>query len=85
MITEKLKPAEMKRLRGRLEQYGTITNCAQKTGIHRTTIARILKTGECTVVVANKLRAWMDDADANTDKVESSKYKVESKLAIEEQ
>lgn len=69
MITEKLKPAEMKRLRGRLEQYGTITDCAQKTGIHRTTIARILKTGECTVVVANKLRTWLgtqNDEDKNT-------------------
>lgn len=82
MITEKLKPAEMKRLRGRLEQYGTITDCAQKTGIHRTTIARILKTGECTVVVANKLRTWLNAQ--NTNDKNTTEEKTESVLVIEE-
>jgi|GEM_PF-4362716 hypothetical protein len=82
MITEKLKPAEMKRLRGRLEQYGTITDCAQKTGIHRTTIARILKTGECTVVVANKLRTWLN-AQNNDNKNTTEEETTESVLVIE--
>ena len=82
MITEKLKPAEMKRLRGRLEQYGTITDCGQKTGIHRTTIARILKTGECTVVVANKLRSWLN-AQNNDNKNTTEEETTESVLVIE--
>jgi predicted DNA-binding protein (UPF0251 family) len=82
MITEKLKPTEMKRLRSRLEQYGTITDCAQKTGIHRTTIARILKMGECTVVVANKLRNWLNDGN-HDNKNTTEETTTESVLVIE--
>ena len=59
MITEKFLPAEHKQLKKRLECYGTITHCAFHTGIHRSTIARIVKTGEGSSDIIQKLREWM--------------------------
>lgn len=59
MITEKFLPAERRLLAKRLELYGTIADCAARTGIHRSTIARILKTGEATGTVAEKIRRYL--------------------------
>lgn len=59
MITEKFSPPERQKLRKVLEPYGAIKDCADKTGIHRTTIARLLKTGEASMVVVAKLRLFM--------------------------
>jgi|GEM_PF-2073118 len=59
MITEKFSPPERRKLRKVLEPYGAIKDCADKTGIHRTTIARLLKTGEASMVVVAKLRLFL--------------------------
>lgn len=81
MITEKFTPTEMRLLRRRLEQYGTIKDCAQKTGVHRTTIARILKTGECTALVAGKLREYLGSEKENN---KSTTEHTESVLLVED-
>lgn len=68
MITEKFLPAERRLLAKRLELYGTIADCAARTGIHRSTIARVLKTGEGSQTIISKLREYMN----NESKVEIS-------------
>lgn len=65
MITEKLLPTERRLLSKRLEMYGTIADCSMRTGIHRSTIARVLKTGEASQIVIGKLREYLNDADNN--------------------
>jgi len=59
MTTEKFSPAELRLLRRRLSAYGTIKTCCEHTGIHRTTINRLLKTGEASDAVAQKLRGYL--------------------------
>jgi hypothetical protein len=59
MITEKFLPAERRVLGKRLELYGTIADCAARTGIHRSTIARVLKTGEASQTIITKLREYL--------------------------
>lgn len=60
MITEKFSPEEKRRLCKRLELYGTIADCAARTGIHRSTIARVLKTGEASSSIVGKLREYLN-------------------------
>ncbi len=60
MITEKFSPAEKRKLRMRLQPYGAIKECADRTGLHRSTIARVLRTGEATTDVVNRMRNYMD-------------------------
>lgn len=59
MITEKFSPAEKKKLKQRLSRYGAIKHCAEKTGIHRSTIARVLKTGEATTDIVLRMRNYI--------------------------
>lgn len=59
MITEKFSITERTQLRAVLEGYGAIKDCAEKTGIHRCTISRVLKTGEATTPVISKLRIYL--------------------------
>jgi len=59
MITEKFSITERRQLRTKLEGYGAIKDCADKTGVHRCTISRVLKTGEATTPVINKLRIYL--------------------------
>ncbi len=59
MITEKFSITERTQLRAVLEGYGAIKDCAEKTGIHRCTISRVLKTGEATAPVIGKLRIYL--------------------------
>lgn len=59
-MTEKFLPAERRRLRKLLEPYGAIKDCADKTGIHRSTIARALKTGEASGMVMIRIRNYID-------------------------
>ncbi len=59
MLTEKFSITEKHLLRKRLQGYGAKTDCATKTGIHRSTISRVLKTGEATTPVAEKLRQFI--------------------------
>lgn len=61
MITEKMLPAERRLLSKRLEMYGTIADCAARTGIHRSTIARVLKTGEASQTIISKLREYLNN------------------------
>ncbi|RYE23218.1 MAG: hypothetical protein EOP51_11200 [Sphingobacteriales bacterium] len=61
MITEKFLPAERRLLNRRLQLYGTIADCAARTGIHRSTIARVLKTGEASQTTIDKLRLYMNN------------------------
>jgi plasmid maintenance system antidote protein VapI len=60
MITEKFSKTEKKKLKLRLGKYGAIKQCADKTGIHRSTITRILKTGEATADIALRMRNYID-------------------------
>ncbi|HLO70290.1 MAG TPA: hypothetical protein VK167_05445 [Flavipsychrobacter sp.] len=59
MLTEKFSITERAQLRATLEAYGAIKDCAEKTGIHRCTISRVLKTGEATTPVISKLRIYL--------------------------
>ncbi len=59
MLTEKFSIAEKHQLHKRLQGYGAKTDCATKTGIHISTLARVLKTGEATTPVAEKLRRFI--------------------------
>lgn len=59
MITEKFSAAEKKKMKLRLSKYGAIKQCADKTGIHRTTIARILKSGKATAGIALRMRNYI--------------------------
>lgn len=59
MITEKFSRKEIKQLKKQLEPYGAIKDCCEKTGVHRSTISRVLKTGEATEQVARKLKIYM--------------------------
>ncbi len=60
MNTEKFLPAELRLLRRKLSAYGTIKTCCEYTGIHRTTINRLLKTGEASGAVMQKLRVYLE-------------------------
>lgn len=59
MITEKFSEKEKRRLKKLLKQYGAIKACSEKTGIHRSTIARVLKIGEATSEIALRLRDYL--------------------------
>lgn len=59
MLTEKFSITERAQLRATLEAYGAIKDCAEKTGIHRCTISRVLKIGEATSPIVHKLRIYM--------------------------
>jgi DNA invertase Pin-like site-specific DNA recombinase len=59
MRTEIFSKTEKQAMKRKLAQYGAIKECAEQTGIHRTTIARILKTGEATEEVAEKMRNYL--------------------------
>ena len=59
MKTENFSKPEKQSLKRRLAQYGAIRQCAEQTGIHRSTIARILKTGEATGTIAEKIRRYL--------------------------
>lgn len=59
MKTEFFSAPEKRNLKQKLAQYGAIKECAEQTGIHRTTIARILKTGEATQAVIEKMRDYL--------------------------
>ena len=59
MKTEFFSAPEKRNLRQKLAQYGAIKECAAQTGIHRSTIARVLKTGEATGAVLEKMRDYM--------------------------
>ncbi|HEY1032873.1 MAG TPA: hypothetical protein VGD89_13945 [Flavipsychrobacter sp.] len=61
MITEKFSTREQRKLRNRLAMYGTIAHCARQTGIHRSTITRVLTTGIATAPVVQKLRLYISD------------------------
>jgi hypothetical protein len=67
MITEKMLPAERRLLSKRLELYGTIADCSMRTGIHRSTIARVVKTGEGSQTVIAKLREYLNDDTSTTN------------------
>lgn len=59
MMTEKFSIAEKQLLEEKLKSYGAKKDCADKTGIHRCTISRILKTGEATTPIISKLRIFI--------------------------
>jgi len=59
MKTENFSKSEKQSLKRRLAQYGAIRECALQTGIHRSTIARILKTGAATETVLEKMRQYL--------------------------
>lgn len=59
MITEKFSGAEKRKLKKLLSYYGAIKDCCEKTGVHRSTISRVLKIGESTTEVALKLRNYL--------------------------
>lgn len=59
MTTEKFSITEKQMLRKRLQGYGAKKDCSTKTGIHRSTITRVLKTGEATTPVISKLRLFI--------------------------
>jgi hypothetical protein len=59
MITEKISNTEKRKLKKLLEPYGAIKDCASKTGVHRTTIARVLKTGEASGDIVQKIRVYL--------------------------
>jgi hypothetical protein len=60
MKTKKFSQWELNRLKKQLEPRGSISDCAQKTGVHRTTITRVLKIGQATEDVVEKLVVYMD-------------------------
>lgn len=60
MITQKFSRDETRKLKKLLSPYGAIKECCEKTGIHRSTISRILKTGEATSIVVVKMRSYLD-------------------------
>ena len=59
MKTENFSNTEKKALKQRLGHYGAIKECAEQTGIHRSTISRLLKTGEATAGVLQKIRRFL--------------------------
>ncbi|OSZ79163.1 hypothetical protein CAP35_13185 [Chitinophagaceae bacterium IBVUCB1] len=59
MTTEKFSATEKHQLRKCLQGYGAKQDCATKAGIHRSTITRVLKTGEATTTIARKLRQYI--------------------------
>ncbi len=58
-MTEKFSKEEKRQIKLKLECYGAIKDCSEKTGIHRSTIQRLLKSGEASQQVANKLRNYV--------------------------
>lgn len=59
MKTEIFSKSERQAMKRKLSHYGAIKECSEQTGIHRTTVARILKTGEATEEVADKMRDYL--------------------------
>jgi DNA invertase Pin-like site-specific DNA recombinase len=59
MITEKFSPKEQKKMKEMLKRYGAIQDCANKTGVHRSTVTRAIKLGEASLPVAIKMRIYL--------------------------
>ena len=59
MITEKFSMKEKKLMKQMLKQRGVIQDCANKTGVHRTTVTRAIKLGEASMPVALKMRIYL--------------------------
>ncbi len=59
-MTQKFSPAELRKMKKVLEPYGAIKDCSDKTNIHRTTIARALKTGAASDAVVHKMRLYLN-------------------------
>ena len=60
MITEKFSKKEQKKINKALKLYGAIKDCSDKTGVHRCTISRVMKTGVASEPIALKLRNYID-------------------------
>jgi hypothetical protein len=60
MITEKFSKKERKEMQAALKRYGAIQDCADITGVHRSTITRVVKTGEASMPVAEKIRDYLN-------------------------
>ncbi len=59
MTTEKFSTEEQERLQERLHSYGAKADCVRRTGLKYATIQRVLKTGEATPAVLEKLRLYI--------------------------
>lgn len=57
-VVKRIEPQTLRNWRKYFSQYGTIQKAQNSTGIHRTTIARLLKDGSATELVVEKLESY---------------------------